>query len=33
MKNKDSKENDSASSSTEKRKLEVTIEGLLMKFK
>lgn len=33
MKNKNSKEKDSASSSTEKRKFEVTIDGLLMKFK
>lgn len=33
MKNKYSKEKDSASSFTEKRKLEVTIDGLLMKFK
>lgn len=33
MKNKNSKEKDSASPSTEKRKLEVTIDGLLMKFK
>lgn len=33
MKNKEIQEKDSASSSTERRKLEVTIEGMLMKFK